>query len=65
MIVYSKESQVMHYSMLIQGLPRKGAFTWINPYKYRNPIITSIAVLIRPEQVKFNNMDTTNVATDT
>ena len=55
----------MHYSMLIQGTPWKGSFTWINPYKYRNPILTPIVVLIRPEQVKFNNMGTTNVATNT
>ena len=51
--------------MLIQGSPRKGSFTWINLYKYRNPIFTPIAVLVRPEVIKFNNMDTTNVATNT
>ena len=36
----------------------------INPYKYRNPYITSITVLFRPNQVMFNNVDTTNVVTN-
>ena len=57
--VYGKE--VMHYSMLIQGSPTNGTFQWINPYKYRNPYITSITVLFRPNQVMFNNVDTTIV----
>ena len=36
------------------------------PYKYRNPIITSITVLFTPNQVMFNNVDsTTNVVTNT
>ena len=37
-----------------------------NPYKYRNPIITSITVLYTPNQVMFNNVDSTiNVVTNT
>ena len=55
----------MHYSMLIQGSPSNGAFTWINPYKNRNPTIISITVLFTPNQVMFNNVDTTNVVTNT
>ena len=48
--------------MLIQGSPSNGTFEWINPYKYRNPTITSITVLFTPNQVMFNNVDSTNVA---
>ena len=50
------------YSKLIQGLPTNGTFEWINWYKCCNPCITSITVLFRPNQVMFNNVDsTTNV----
>ena len=38
-----------HYSMLIQGSPTNGTFEWINPYKYRNPTITSMTVLFQPK----------------
>ena len=55
----------MHYSMLIQGSPCNGSFQWINPYKFRNPFITSMTVLFRPNQVIFNNVDTTNMVTNT
>ena len=56
----------MHYSMLIQGSPTNGSFTWINPTKYRNPTITSMTVLFRPKEAKamFNNVDTTNIVTN-
>ena len=54
----------MHYSMFIQGSPSNGTFEWINPYKFRNPFITSITVLFRPNQVMFNNVDTINVVTN-
>ena len=54
----------MHYSMLIQGSPSNGTFEWINPYKYRNPYIISMNILFRPNQVMFNNVDTTNVVTN-
>ena len=50
-----------HYSKLIQGSLTNGTFEWINPYKYRNPTITSFAVLFRPNQVMFNKVYTTNV----
>ena len=50
--------------MLIQGSPTNGVFEWINPYKYRNPYITSITVLFRPNQVMFSNVDTINVVTN-
>ena len=53
-----------HYSMFIQGSPSNGTFKWINPYKYRNPTITSITNLYRPNQVMFNHMDTINVITN-
>ena len=55
---------IRHYSMLIQGSPSNGTFEWINPYKYRNPYITSMNTLFRPNQVMFNNVDTTNVVTN-
>ena len=54
----------MHLSMLIQGLLTNGTFERINPYKYRNQTITSITVLFRPNQVIFNNVDFTNVVTN-
>ena len=54
----------MHYSMLIQGSPSNGTFEWINPYKYRNPYITSMNILFKPNQVMFNNVDTTNIVTN-
>ena len=50
--------------MLIQGSPSKGTFEWINPYKYRNPYITSMTVLFTPNQVMFNNVNSTNVITN-
>ena len=42
------ERQAIHHSMLIQGLLTNGTFERINPYKYRNPTITSITVLFTP-----------------
>ena len=54
----------MYYSMLIQGSTSNGMFEWINPYKYRNSYIISITVLFRPNQVNFNNVDTTKVVTN-
>ena len=41
-------------------------FERINPYKNRNPYITSITVLFRPKEAKamFNNVGTTNVVTN-
>ena len=54
----------MHLSMLIQGLLTNGTFERINPYKSRNPTITSITVLFTPYQVIFNNVDFTNVVTN-
>ena len=64
--VYGKERKTMHYCMLIQGSPTNGSFTWINPYKYKNPTITSMTVLFRPKEAKamFNNVDTTNIVTN-
>ena len=62
--VYGNERQAMHYSLLIQGLPTNYSFEWINPYKYRNPYITSMTVLFTPNQVMFNNVDSANVATN-
>ena len=56
------ERQAMYHSMLIQGLLTNGTFERINPYKYRNPTVTSITVLFTPYQGIFNNVDSTNVA---
>ena len=54
----------MHYSILIQDSPINGSFDWINPYKFRNPFITSMTVLFKPNQVMFNIVDSTNVVTN-
>ena len=54
----------MQYSILIQGSPSNGMFEWINPYKYRNPYITSMNILFKPNQVMLNNVDTTNIVTN-
>lgn len=51
--------------MHIQGSGSNGMFQWINPYKYRKPTITSITVLFRPNQVMFNNVDSTIVMKNT
>ena len=50
--------------MLIQRSPSNGMLEWINHYKYRNPYITSMTVLLRPNQVMFNNVDTTSIVTN-
>ena len=55
----------MHYSILIQDSPINGLFDSINPYKFRNPFITSMTVLFKPNQVMFNIVDSTNVVTNT
>ena len=55
----------MHYSMLIQGSLTNGTFEWTNPYKYRNPTITSFSILFRPYQVMLNNVNSINVVTNT
>ena len=55
----------MYYTMLIKCSPTNSLFEWINPYKYRNPYITSMNVLFRSNPVMFNNVDTTNVVTNT
>ena len=54
----------MYYSILIQGLPSNDTFSWINPFKYRNPNITSMTVLFRPQKNMFSNVDLTNVITN-
>ena len=36
----------MHYSIIIQGKPSNGSFTWDNPYRFKNPYITMIKVLL-------------------
>ena len=51
--------------MLIQFSPTNGMFESINPYKYRNPDITSLTVLFWPVEVIFNNENSTNVVTNT
>ena len=51
--------------MLIQFSPTNGMFESINPYKYRNPTITSMIVLFRPVEEIFNNVNSTSVVTNT
>ena len=48
-----------------EPVEQRGTFEWINPYKYQNPTITSITVRFRPNHFMFNNVDTTNVVTNT
>ena len=57
----------MHYSIIVQGSPTNGTFQWINPYKFKNPFITSMSVLFKPTQgaAMFNNVDQVNVVTNT
>ena len=54
----------MHYSILIQDSPINGLFDSINPFKFRNPFITSMTVLFKPNHVMFNNEDSINVVTN-
>ena len=58
------ERQAVHHSMLIQSLLTNGTFERIDPYKHRNPTITSITVLFRSNKGIFNNVDSTNVFTN-
>ena len=55
----------MHSSMLLHVSPTTVTFKWINPYKYRNPTITSMTVLFHPNGSMFDNVDSTNVVTNT
>ena len=64
-LIYGEERQVVYYSMLIQFSPSNGTFEWINQYKYRIPTITAMTVLFRPNQAMFNNVNSTNVVTNT
>ena len=54
----------MHYSILIQDSPINSTFDSINPYKFRNPLITSMTALFKPNQFMFNNVDSINVVTN-
>ena len=49
----------MHYFMFIQGSFSNSTFTWIHSYNNRNPTITSITVLFRPNCPKKNNFSIT------
>lgn len=44
----------MNNSMFMQGSISNGMFEWINPYKYRNPTITSMSALFRPNSPEGN-----------
>ena len=50
--------------MLIQGLLTNGTFERIDPYKHRNYAITSITVPFTSNKGIFNNVDFTNVITN-
>ena len=50
--------------MLIKGTRLNGSFSWVNLYKYKNSYITSMTVLVRSNPVMFNNVDSTNVVTN-
>ena len=53
-----------HYSMFIQGSFCNSTFTWVNSYKFKDSNITFMTVLFTPNQVMFNNVDSTNVVTN-
>ena len=55
----------MHYSIIIQGKPSNGSFTWDNPYRFNNPYITMIKVLLTPNSDSlFSNIDQTNIVSN-
>ena len=57
----------MHCSIIVQNSNNNGTFQWINPYKFKNPFITSMSILLKPTQgaAMFNNVDQVNVVTNT
>ena len=57
----------MHCSIIVQNSNNNGTFQWINPYKFKNPFITSMSILFKPiqGQAMFNNVDQVNVVTNT
>ena len=57
----------MHYSIIIQGKPSNGSFTWDNPYRFNNPYITIMKVLFTPSSTSnalFSNIDQTNTVSN-
>ncbi len=55
----------MHYSIIIQGKPSNGSFTWDNPYRFNNPYITMIKVLLTSNSDSlFSNIDQTNTVSN-
>ena len=50
--------------MLIQGSSSNNTFERINPCKFKDPYVTSMTVLFKPNQVMFNNVDMFNVVTN-
>ena len=58
----------MHYSIIIQGKPSNGSFTWQQgSYKFKNPYITMMKVLFTPDKTTtaaFSNIDTQNIITN-
>ena len=55
----------MHYSIIIQGKPSNGSFTWDNPYRFNNPYITMMKVLLTPNSDSlFSNIDQTNTVSN-
>lgn len=56
----------MHYSIIIQGKPSNGSFTWNNPYRFNNPFITMMKVLLTPSSSDslLSNIDQTNTVSN-
>ena len=55
----------MHYSIIIQGKPSNGSFTWENPYRFNNPYITMIKVLLTPNSDSlFSNIHQTTTVSN-
>ena len=55
----------MHYSIIIQGEAPNGSFTWSRGnYRFKNPYITMMKVLFKPDGAAFTNIDTQNIVTN-
>ena len=55
----------MHHSIIIQGKPSQGEFIFTNPYRFHNPYITIMKVLLKSiNDSIFNIIDQTNIVSN-
>lgn len=55
----------MHHSIIIQGKPSQGEFIFTNPYRFHNPYITIMKVLLKPiNDSIFNTIDQSNIVSN-